>query len=773
MHVTSNVSNRFAHTTVTSRVKNIATKSQEATFSIVLPETAFISGFIMEVDGKNYTAYVKEKEEAKKDYDQAVARGLGAAHVAVSARDSNRFTVSVNVEPETKAAFYLTYEELLKRDDGHYEQVINLHPGQPVKDLSVEVLITESRKIIDLKALPLRSGNEIGDDKGDLDPRADLAIINDKTAVVKFSPNIERQKQLAHVLGTNEDEGLAGQFVVQYDVERDPNGGEVLIQDGYFVHFFAPTELAPLPKHVVFVLDTSSSMWGQKIEQLKEAMNKILEQLHNNDLFSLVEFNSNVKVWDLNNAESSVWYPTSGDNFNFRDKGDEVSFEGLKFPSASVVNPDNIKNAKDTISQLVPGGGTDILTALRVSLHLVELAKDHKVDEVNRQPIIVFLTDGDPTVRLTSTEEISNKISEYNVGLRRSPIFALSFGSGADRDFLQKLALRNSGFSKHIYDAADAALQLEDFYRQISSPLLANVTFKYEPSVTSLTKTEFPIHFEGSEIVVSGWRGTDLIEPPVIHGWGVGGKLSLKPAVIERSVSNVERLWAYMQIKQLLEKKETADKDKEDLKKKALDLALKYSFVTPVSSLVVVKPNATNAVDTEAATGGSHVPGYPLRAFSAAGPPAGYNSYKFAQPIFDDFSQQYPSPPAYPAFSRIPAAVIPSLAFASPNAEEEEVSVEEETTQAADLLTILPWLKTILNDNGILDLPSGKYKLGLNETITDSVDCPKTPLNEAGHCSLLHSCPQVHSLLISSDVFVQHVCILKNEYAGVCCPNDS
>ncbi|KAF2899202.1 hypothetical protein ILUMI_06974, partial [Ignelater luminosus] len=603
MHVRSNVSNRFAHTDITSRVKNIATKPQEATFSIILPETAFISGFIMEVGGKNYTAYVKEKEEAKKHYDQAVARGLAAAHVAVSARDSNRFTVSVNIEPETKAAFYFSYEELLKREDGHYEHIINLHPGQPVKDLSVEVLISESRKIVDLRAPPLRSGNEIGGNKGDLDPRADLKIINHKTAIVKFNPSIERQKQLAHVLDTKENEGLAGQFVVQYDVERDPNGGEVLIQDGYFVHFFAPTELAPLPKHVVFVLDTSSSMYGQKIEQLKEAMHKILEQLHNNDLFSLVEFNTNVKVWDLNDAASSVWYPTGNENYNYRNEGDEVSFEGFEFPRTSLVNPDNIKKAKDTVSQLVATGGTDIHTALRVGLHLVELAKNQKIDEVNRQPIIVFLTDGEPTVRLRSTVEISNKISEYNVGSRRSPIFALSFGTGADRDFLQKLALRNSGFSKHIYDAADAALQLEDFYRQISSPLLANVTFKYEPMVTSLTKTEFPIHFGGSEIVISGWCGTNLIKPPVIDGWGVRGRLFLKPAVIERSVSNVERLWAYMQIKQLLEKKETADKDKEEIKKKALELALKYSFVTPVSSLVVVKPNATSAVDTQAATG--------------------------------------------------------------------------------------------------------------------------------------------------------------------------
>lgn len=89
-----------------------------------------------------------------------------------------------------------------------------------------------------------------------------------------------------------------------------------------------------------------------------------------------------------------------------------------------------------------------------------------------------------------------------------TPIFTLSFGGGVDKAFLQTLSLKNGGFSKHIYEAADAALQLQEFYKQISSPLLSNVTFKYEPSVTSLTITEFPIHFDGAEIVVSGWSAT-------------------------------------------------------------------------------------------------------------------------------------------------------------------------------------------------------------------------------------------------------------------------
>lgn len=74
MHVTCNVSNRYAQTLVTSRVKNDASTAQEAAFSVVIPETAFITGFILEVDGKKYEAHVKEKTEAKDIYDKVYNR---------------------------------------------------------------------------------------------------------------------------------------------------------------------------------------------------------------------------------------------------------------------------------------------------------------------------------------------------------------------------------------------------------------------------------------------------------------------------------------------------------------------------------------------------------------------------------------------------------------------------------------------------------------------------------------------------------------------------
>ncbi|KAK4880127.1 hypothetical protein RN001_008273 [Aquatica leii] len=775
MHIRSDIKNRFSHTTVTSKVRNFADKAQEAVFNIVLPETAYISGFIMEVDGKNYTAYVKEKEEAKREYDQAISSGQSAAHVAVSARDSNRFTVSVNIEPAKKAAFYLSYEQLLNRQDGRYEQVVNIHPGQPVKDLSVEVVIVESRKLINLNAPPLRSGNEIDTSNKELDPRADIEKLNDTAAIVRFTPNLERQKQLAHVFGTKEDDGLAGQFIVQYDVERDPSGGEVLVQDGYFVHFFAPADLKPLPKQVVFILDTSGSMWGQKIQQLKEAMLKILDQLNEQDSFNLVEFNSNTRIWDLNNHSNSEWYPHSNNYWYSETNQRVVNLENGSFPRAYSANADNIKKAKDAVNALQSDGSTDMYKGLEVGLHLIEVERTDKNNKVKRQPIIIFLTDGEPTDY--STEIITTKTSEFNSGPRKAPIFALSFGEGADKTFLQKLSLRNNGFSRHIYEAADASLQLQDFYKQISSPLLSDVTFKYEPTITSLTKTDFPIHFGGSEIVIAGWCGT-VTPIPTIDGFGREGHISLKP-VVSKSISNVERLWAYLTISQLLEQKEAMEDKKEELKKKALEIALKYEFVTAVSSLVVVKPNETKPVDTEEAKKKPEQLHYhPLTTtitsnkFSAqsaiasgfGGAVAGFPSMPS-----QSFGLAFESPLPMPGVAISQESDIDALFEARPTM----IPIVNTTTKSTleVLLESLEWLKDVLTD-GFVKGPTGTYKLGVNETISDVVVCAKTPLNQEGHCTLLHECPQVHKLLQKADDFFNHMCILKNEFAGVCCPNN-
>lgn len=133
----------------------------------------------------------------------------------------------------------------------------------------------------------------------------------------------------------------------------------------------------------------------------------------------------------------------------------------------------------------------------------------------------------------------------------------MSFGSGADRQFLEELALNNQGFSRHIYDAADSYIQLENFYKQISSPLLSNVTFKYTGAIAETTKTNFPLLFHGCELYVSGKVINPEFKPKVKACVSNGTEVEFTPKV-NLATGNLERLWAYLTLKQLLEQRKVA-----------------------------------------------------------------------------------------------------------------------------------------------------------------------------------------------------------------------
>nr|CAD7446721.1 unnamed protein product [Timema bartmani] len=578
LHIVSNIRYRYATTVVTSRVANRANTSKEIFFTVVLPKTAFISGFLMEIDGNVYRAHVKEKKEAKKKYDAAVSSGQTAAHVIQSTRNSNRFTVSVNIEREKKVTFNLTYEELLRRELSVYNHAININPGQIVPDLSVEVYINESSKITTLKVPALKESNEINQENAAQgNPLANIERPSDTSAIIRWAPTPEEQKQL-------NSEGVKGQLVVRYDVDRESHPQQILVNEGYFVHFFAPTNLSTLNKHVTFVLDVSASMLGTKIEQLRVAMTTILSDLRPGDFFSIIIFSTYVEVWNPeHNRRQEI------DHYYYRgNKGRITQQESLR-SSVVPVTPDNIRIAKEFVGRLQVGskmqGRKRVSTVLEVAL------------------------------------EESTPVTYLYVG---AAIFCLAFGDDANLDFLKKLSLSNSGYARKIYEASDAALQLHDFYRQVASPLLTDVSFNYTESQVeegTVSKTHFNTLFLGSEFVVAGkLKSTELTGGLTARYPNGTTSIPFGPDIIvicppfpptvepteEHNVTNasfMERLWAYLTIQQLLEKDEVKSPPKVNTtspnKKRALELALKYSFVTPLTSLVVVKPNETTSVDTE------------------------------------------------------------------------------------------------------------------------------------------------------------------------------
>ncbi|KAG8300340.1 hyaluronan metabolic process [Homalodisca vitripennis] len=244
------------------------------------------------------------------------------------------------------------------------------------------------------------------------------------------------------------------------------------VDEGYFVHFFAPEDLPQLKKHIVFVLDYSGSMGGRKLEQLKEAMDKILSDLSPKDHFSIVVFQSYVEHVVFTGL-------VSNSNVQFS-KPEIIRNTTLDKRFVIEATPENIASARAYLENYSDLGATNIMGGLRTGLELVSIGSDLWSNESDPpQPVVVFLTDGEPNVEEYNTDAIINKTKPLNT--KDCPIFSLAFGYGADFNFLRKLSLSNYGFARNIYEAADATDQLKNFYKTISSPLLSNVTFTYLP----------------------------------------------------------------------------------------------------------------------------------------------------------------------------------------------------------------------------------------------------------------------------------------------------
>ncbi len=75
------------------------------------------------------------------------------------------------------------------------------------------------------------------------------------------------------------------------------------VSNGYFIHFFAPAVPNPIPKDVLFILDASTSMFYEKLKQVKSAMKVILEELQPDDRFNIISFGSRVLFWQQDMAE--------------------------------------------------------------------------------------------------------------------------------------------------------------------------------------------------------------------------------------------------------------------------------------------------------------------------------------------------------------------------------------------------------------------------------------------------------------------------------------
>ncbi|CAL8385313.1 unnamed protein product [Gadus morhua 'NCC'] len=554
--VESRITSRFAHTTVRSSVVNSGSKAQSIGFNVQIPKRAFITNFTMNVNGITFTGSVKEKTVARNLYAQAKARGKAAGIVRTNSQDMETFKTEVHVPPGSHIQFELHYQEMMQRKLGVYEHSLHLQPGRLVPQFQVDVYIYEPNGISFVQTTNAFGERFIGLTK--------MNTTKEKAHIV-FKPNVEQQRKCENCT----DSGVDGLFRVTYDVSRDHNAGELQVSDGHFVQFFAPSSLTPLPKNIVFVIDVSGSMWGVKMKQTVEAMQAILDDLTMDDYFSIVDFNHNVRCW----SEDLV-------------------------PGSSI----QVEEAKSYIRGIKPNGGTNINEALMKAVQMLLKASNQRLIDPRSVSMIILVSDGDPTVGEIKLSKIQKNVKR--VMKEEFSLFSLGIGFDVDYDFLERIAMENRGMAQRILANHAASEQLRSFYRQVSSPLLRQITIQFpEEAVSDVTHNRFDKFFSGSELVVAG--KLRLTEETTLTSFTTAsaasmdltleteteiGELDAKLAGQQHSVTGFARqMWAYITVNQLISERSLAPTaaKKRKITQRILTLAVEHQFVTPLTALLV------------------------------------------------------------------------------------------------------------------------------------------------------------------------------------------
>lgn len=448
--VTATVDNGFAATKIQETIAGPPQRVQTVCL-VPLPEGTRDHGVMVAagVPNKDHALLPRARflppAEAQAVYE-AVARGLGSAEVlSLTGRPAlliPRFELAGKVE------IVVQFRQRVRDVDGVWSLECPVPSvawaAGPVARLSVVATVTSRDR------LPLRTV---------FSPTHDAAI---------------QRKGLYEAVVRVKTDNFAGNddFRLCWVADRDDLGLRVLAhraegdRDGYFMVVGNPTggddQSKAIEKDVIFVLDTSGSMRGEKIEQARAAIDYCIARLNPGDRFNVVTFGTGVS--------------------SFR-------------PDPVARSPETLAAAREFVETVVAKGLTNISGALEQALS--------GRPEVGRPRITIFLTDGTPT----AGEQVTEKIIAGVKAIQPCPtrIFVMGVGHDVNAHLLDKLAEVTDGSSQYLDPQEEIDAKVAALYDRLSHPVLTDVAVDFgQLQTSSVYPKELPALFRGSEIMVFG-----------------------------------------------------------------------------------------------------------------------------------------------------------------------------------------------------------------------------------------------------------------------------
>jgi len=321
-----------------------------------------------------------------------------------------------------------------------------------------------------------------------------------------------------------------------------------------------PAGARTTPRDLTFVLDVSGSMSGRKLEQAKAAGRALLESLRSTDRFRLIDFSTDVR--------------------NFRDGWTSASAE-------------NIRDARRYLEALNAEGSTNISEALRTAL------ETGRAGTSERLPLVVFVTDGEPTVGERNPDAIAALAAKLRGNAR---VFTVGVGTGVNAALVEQLALQGRGTAHFVRDDESVEAPVSLLARRLSEPVLTDVRLTADGVRLSRILPAGPIDiFAGQDLVIlarydGAGNATIRLEGMSPRGT-VGWATSARFAEQTRANPFVARLWAAQRIGWLAAEKRRAGGTTE-LDGEIRTLGERYGIPTEFTSYLVVEPGMAIARNT-------------------------------------------------------------------------------------------------------------------------------------------------------------------------------
>jgi Ca-activated chloride channel homolog len=527
-HVDVKIDGQVAVTSIDQEFYNPNDQRLEGIYIFPVPKGAHIDKFSMEIGGKMVDAELLRADKARQIYEDIVRKVRDPALLEYAGRDLFKVRI-FPIEPRSRKPIKISYTELLRSDAGamtySYPLSTEKFSAQPIKSLSVKVEVKTEQ------------------------PLASIYSPSHKVEIRRDGPN-------RAVIGyESKDEKPDTDFQLVYSSEKRDIGLSVIThkstgEDGYFLLLAAPTvakETKPAPKDVVFVVDTSGSMAGAKLQQAKKALQFCVENLNADDRFEIVRFSTE--------AESL-------------------------FGKLSEADSEHRKRAANFIADLKPIGGTAIADALQTAFKA-------RTEKSERPFVIIFLTDGLPTVGTRNPDEIVADVKKAG----DARIFSFGIGSDVNTQLLDQIAEGTRAFSQYVLENEDLEVKVSNFYTRIKEPVLTNVRLEFSGiRISKLYPAQLPDLFKGDQLVLTGrYTGAGEVEAK-LSGMANGREQTFTYKVKFDDSSNdyVARLWATRRVGFLLDEIRIHGETTE-LRDETTDLARRYGIVTPYTAYLIVE----------------------------------------------------------------------------------------------------------------------------------------------------------------------------------------